>query len=241
VIHTMPIEATEHTGPIVIWRKELRPDSGGDGEFRGGLGQIIEIAPRRAMSSISRRCSTASTIPPAGAGGRDGAPASAKLDDGTTDAAQGLAACAGRRRLDAGATRWRRLRRPGQARAGSAERSTVNEAMFRRTANDLHRLAPVGGEAIGIDGGLHGRQGAAGDGRRRDRPRPRRTGFPDAPHIVEAAHAAAGGPDALYRRRRHAGSCARRSPTSSGARTASTTPQTTSSSPMAPSRSSSMR
>ena len=43
-VHTMPIEATEHTGPIVIWRKELRPDSGGDGEFRGGLGQVIEIA-----------------------------------------------------------------------------------------------------------------------------------------------------------------------------------------------------
>ena len=46
-VHTMPIEATEHTGPIVIWRKELRPDSGGDGEFRGGLGQIIEIAAGR--------------------------------------------------------------------------------------------------------------------------------------------------------------------------------------------------
>ena len=30
-VMTMPIEATEHTGPIVIWRKELRPDSGGDG------------------------------------------------------------------------------------------------------------------------------------------------------------------------------------------------------------------
>ncbi|TJV26425.1 MAG: hydantoinase B/oxoprolinase family protein [Mesorhizobium sp.] len=42
-VHTMPIEATEHTGPIIIWRKELRPDSGGDGEFRGGLGQVIEI------------------------------------------------------------------------------------------------------------------------------------------------------------------------------------------------------
>ena len=39
-VMTMPIEATEHAGPIVIWRKELRPDSGGDGEFRGGLGQI---------------------------------------------------------------------------------------------------------------------------------------------------------------------------------------------------------
>ncbi len=40
----MPIEATEQTGPVVIWRKELRPDSGGDGTYRGGLGQIIEIA-----------------------------------------------------------------------------------------------------------------------------------------------------------------------------------------------------
>src|SRR5699024_10383111 len=39
---TMPIEATEQTGPIVVWRKELRPDSGGEGEYRGGLGQIIE-------------------------------------------------------------------------------------------------------------------------------------------------------------------------------------------------------
>tara|TARA_R110001599_G_scaffold232506_1_gene431704 strand:- start:430 stop:2097 length:1668 start_codon:yes stop_codon:yes gene_type:complete len=44
-IHTMPVEATEQVGPIVVWRKELRPDSGGAGEHRGGLGQIIEIAP----------------------------------------------------------------------------------------------------------------------------------------------------------------------------------------------------
>ena len=44
-VMTMPIEATEHTGLIVVWRKELRPDSGGDGKYRGGLGQIIEIEP----------------------------------------------------------------------------------------------------------------------------------------------------------------------------------------------------
>ncbi len=42
-VMTMPIEATEQTGPIVVWRKELRPDSGGDGQYRGGLGQVIEI------------------------------------------------------------------------------------------------------------------------------------------------------------------------------------------------------
>lgn len=42
-VQTMPVEATEQTGPIIVWRKELRPGSGGDGEFRGGLGQVIEI------------------------------------------------------------------------------------------------------------------------------------------------------------------------------------------------------
>ena len=42
-VMTMPIEATEHTGPVIIWRKELRPDSGGPGQFRGGLGQFMEI------------------------------------------------------------------------------------------------------------------------------------------------------------------------------------------------------
>ena len=42
-VMTMPIEATEHTGPIIIWKKERRPDSGGVGKFRGGLGQLITI------------------------------------------------------------------------------------------------------------------------------------------------------------------------------------------------------
>ncbi|MGI9506312.1 MAG: hydantoinase B/oxoprolinase family protein, partial [Geminicoccaceae bacterium] len=42
-VMTMPVEATENTGPIVVWRKELRPDSGGAGRFRGGLGQYMEV------------------------------------------------------------------------------------------------------------------------------------------------------------------------------------------------------
>jgi N-methylhydantoinase B len=40
---TMPVEATEHAGPVIIWRKELRPDSGGDGQRRGGMGQFMEV------------------------------------------------------------------------------------------------------------------------------------------------------------------------------------------------------
>ena len=42
-VMTMPIEATEHAGPVIIWRKELRPDSGGAGKTRGGLGQYMEV------------------------------------------------------------------------------------------------------------------------------------------------------------------------------------------------------
>jgi len=42
-VMTMPVEATEHTGPVIIWRKELRPDSGGAGKQRGGLGQFMEV------------------------------------------------------------------------------------------------------------------------------------------------------------------------------------------------------
>ncbi|MEW9616199.1 hydantoinase B/oxoprolinase family protein [Shinella sp. S4-D37] len=83
-VHTMPIEATEQTGPIVVWRKELRPDSGGAGRYRGGLGQIIEIAPAEGhefdFSAMFDRIAT----PPRGRdGGGDGAPGSVTLDDGT--------------------------------------------------------------------------------------------------------------------------------------------------------------
>ncbi|WP_454687734.1 hydantoinase B/oxoprolinase family protein [Agrobacterium leguminum] len=83
-VHTMPIEATEHTGPIVVWRKELRPDSAGDGEYRGGLGQIIEIAPADGhefdFSAMFDRIGT----PAAGRnGGEPGKPGKAMLDDGT--------------------------------------------------------------------------------------------------------------------------------------------------------------
>ncbi len=45
-VMTMPVEATEHAGPVIIWRKELRPDSGGAGQFRGGLGQYMDVGAR---------------------------------------------------------------------------------------------------------------------------------------------------------------------------------------------------
>jgi N-methylhydantoinase B len=45
-VRTMPVEATENIAPVVFWRKELRPDSGGAGRQRGGFGQIMEIGAK---------------------------------------------------------------------------------------------------------------------------------------------------------------------------------------------------
>lgn len=38
------VEITESVSPLIIWRRELREDSGGAGQHRGGLGQIIELS-----------------------------------------------------------------------------------------------------------------------------------------------------------------------------------------------------
>lgn len=38
-----PVEIAETQTPLLFWRKEFRPDSGGPGRTRGGLGQVIEI------------------------------------------------------------------------------------------------------------------------------------------------------------------------------------------------------
>lgn len=41
-----PVEIAEQITPLLFWRKEYRPDSGGAGRTRGGHGQIIEIESR---------------------------------------------------------------------------------------------------------------------------------------------------------------------------------------------------
>ncbi len=43
------VEITESVAPLLIHRRELRPDSGGAGQYRGGLGQIIEVESTEAQ------------------------------------------------------------------------------------------------------------------------------------------------------------------------------------------------
>jgi N-methylhydantoinase B len=78
------IEAYESVAPLLVWRKQLRPDSGGAGRFRGGLGQeaVIEVrtdAPVRLSLLSDRRDHPAQGL----LGGMPGAPAVIEIDDGT--------------------------------------------------------------------------------------------------------------------------------------------------------------
>ena len=83
-VKTMSIEATEHTGPIVVWRKDLREGSGGAGTHRGGLGQTIEIEPREGYEFHFNAMFDRIKNPARGRnGGQTGAAGGVALADGT--------------------------------------------------------------------------------------------------------------------------------------------------------------
>jgi N-methylhydantoinase B len=83
-VRTMPVEATENVAPIVFWRKELRPDSGGAGRTRGGLGQVMEIGAKGDAEFACNAIFDRVGHPPRGReGGHDGAPGAVRLRSGT--------------------------------------------------------------------------------------------------------------------------------------------------------------
>ncbi|MCI5045914.1 MAG: hydantoinase B/oxoprolinase family protein [Aquisalinus sp.] len=43
-VKNTPVEINEVTAPVIMWRKEYATDSGGAGEYTGGLGQVMEFA-----------------------------------------------------------------------------------------------------------------------------------------------------------------------------------------------------
>jgi N-methylhydantoinase B len=80
----VPAEVIESLSPVVMKRRQLRPDSGGAGTWRGGLGQLTEFTRRGAgrwsVSSIADRTVYAA---PGLLGGQSGATGEVTLGDGT--------------------------------------------------------------------------------------------------------------------------------------------------------------
>ncbi len=99
-VRTMSTEATEQIGPIIIWRKEIRPDSGGAGRFRGGLGQVIEVSPCDGyLFEFSAMFDRVENPARGRHGGSAGAAGKVYLDDGTPFASKGKQTVPADRRL----------------------------------------------------------------------------------------------------------------------------------------------
>ena len=77
------VEITESVSPLIVWRREYRPNSAGAGKYRGGLGQVLELsssedAPISLFAALDRI-----HFPPRGReGGKDGARGVLKLSNG---------------------------------------------------------------------------------------------------------------------------------------------------------------
>ena len=76
-----PVEVWEEISGMTVRRKALLPDSGGAGEFRGGLGQVIELV-NDTGSELTVSCLSGRTQFPAQgiAGGRPGSLRACKID-----------------------------------------------------------------------------------------------------------------------------------------------------------------
>jgi N-methylhydantoinase B len=90
-VRTMSVEATENVAPIVIWRKELRPDSGGAGRSRGGFGQVMEIATKGDLAFAVNATFDRIANPPKGReGGLNGASGRVTRKNGSVLRTKGL-------------------------------------------------------------------------------------------------------------------------------------------------------
>lgn len=82
-VKAIAVEVTEAITPLVVWKKELRADSGGAGRQRGGLGQVMEIGSRDdAPFAIFARFQRIAYPARGRRGGRDGAAGSVRLKSG---------------------------------------------------------------------------------------------------------------------------------------------------------------
>lgn len=82
-VRNVPCEVLEAMTPIVIWRKELRQDSGGPGKYRGGLGQTMILGNRQAAEFAIFATFDRVKNPARGRnGGKPGANGSVELESG---------------------------------------------------------------------------------------------------------------------------------------------------------------
>jgi N-methylhydantoinase B len=123
-VSNVPVELIERDCPLRVVRKELRPGSGGAGQYRGGLGQEIafEVLSETPVQVIfmAERC----RIPAPGVrGGGSGAPGEVRIDGAAVDYRRNAVLRKGQRVL---------LATPGGGGVGDPERRDAQAAALDR-------------------------------------------------------------------------------------------------------------
>ncbi len=85
-IRSPSIEVTEERFPLFVRRHELRPDSGGAGAWRGGLGAVCDLVYEGEGPALLNTAGDGIIVPPFGLfGGNDGLPHDYKIVSSATD------------------------------------------------------------------------------------------------------------------------------------------------------------
>ena len=115
-VGAIPVEVTESESPLLYRRKELLPDSGGPGRFRGGLSQIHRDREHRgrAVPGVGRHLGPPSLSGRGPGGRRIGRAGSARLGSGPPLEGKARHRIPAGDTLGRGAAGRRRLRRPAR-------------------------------------------------------------------------------------------------------------------------------
>jgi N-methylhydantoinase B len=141
-VHAMSVEATEQVGPIVVWRKEMRSGSGGAGEHRGGLGQVVEIGPREGYHFRYNAMFDRIDHPARGhSGGKPGEPGQVARSDGTKMRGKGTQAVAQSQRVTLSLPGGGGIGAPGQRSKEALLRDVRNEYISEQQLRDDYGLS----------------------------------------------------------------------------------------------------
>lgn len=85
-ISTTPIEVIEQLAPLRVHRRTLRAGSGGDGQYRGGLGQeVLFESTSKTPTAVAFLAERTRVAAPGIAGGADGAKGELRINDEIAD------------------------------------------------------------------------------------------------------------------------------------------------------------
>jgi N-methylhydantoinase B len=161
-VKAIAIEIMEALTPLVVWRKELRKDSGGAGRWRGGLGQVMEIGSREdAPFAIFARFQRVDYPARGSCGGSDGAAGAVRLKSGARLKSRGTQVIPKGDRLVVEMPGGGGIGRPSERDPDLVADDLANGFISKECASDLYAVVLRADLSIDVEGTAKLRGGAS--------------------------------------------------------------------------------